>query len=83
MLQHLFLSSTPQSQHQMDRRLLLDIKICESSAILELLARKDKALLVWGNALLILDLLLNTLHDKGRGRCHIVSEHTSRSSTEL
>jgi len=34
----------------------------ESTAILELLASEDEALLVWGNSFLILDLGLNVLN---------------------
>lgn len=39
---------------------LLNVVVGKSAAILELLASKDQALLVGGNALLILDLLLDT-----------------------
>ena len=38
---------------------LLDVVVGESAAILELLSGEDKALLVWGNALLVLDLALH------------------------
>ena len=37
----------------MQRRLLLNVVVGESAAILKLLAGEDQALLVWGNALLI------------------------------
>ena len=40
----------------MERRLLLDVVVGEGAAILELLAGEDQALLVRGNALLVLDL---------------------------
>ena len=43
----------------MECRLLLDIIIGQRSSIFELLAGEDQALLVWGNALLILDLGLD------------------------
>ncbi len=52
---------------------LLDVVVGESAAILELLAGKDQALLVWGNALLILNLRLHIvdgvrgLHLQGDG----------------
>ena len=39
----------------MKRRLLLDVVVRERPAILELLAREDEALLVRGNALLVLN----------------------------
>jgi len=46
----------------MDRRLFLDIKICESSAILKLLAGEDEALLVGRDAFFVLDLCLYILN---------------------
>ena len=42
-------------------RLLLDIVVRESSAVFKLLSSKDEALLVWGDAFLVLDLGLNVL----------------------
>jgi len=41
--------------------LLLDVVVRESASILQLLAGKDQPLLVWGNALLVLDLGLDIL----------------------
>ena len=38
---------------------LLDVVVAEGAAILELLAGEDETLLVWGNALLVLDLALH------------------------
>ena len=38
---------------------LLDVVVAEGTAILELLAGEDETLLVWGNALLVLDLALH------------------------
>ena len=46
----------------MKRRLLLNIVVGECAAILELLPCKDQALLVGRDALLILDLRLNSLN---------------------
>ena len=43
----------------MQRRLLLDVVVGERAAVLELLAREDQALLVRGNAFLVLDLGLD------------------------
>jgi hypothetical protein len=40
-------------------RLILDVVVGERASVLELLARKDEALLVRGNALLVLDLALD------------------------
>ena len=42
----------------MERRLLLDVIVGQSAAVLELLAREDQALLVRRDALLVLDLRL-------------------------
>ena len=62
--------------------LLLDVVVAEGTAILELLSGKDQALLIRGNALLILDLGLDIvdgvagLHLKGDslpGDCKIKS----------
>ncbi len=55
----------------MQRRLLLDVVVGESTAILKLLASKDQALLVGRDALLVLDFGLDIvdgvagLHLKG------------------
>merc|ERR1712228_1104689 len=48
---HENLHTTSQSQNQMQSRLLLDVVIRQSSAILQLLSSKDQSLLVWGNSL--------------------------------
>jgi len=45
---------------------LLDVVVGESTAILKLLASEDQALLVWGNALLVLDLRLDIVDGVGR-----------------
>jgi hypothetical protein len=55
------LTTATQAQYQVQRRLLLDVVVAQRAAILELLARKDEALLVRGDALLVLDLLLHVL----------------------
>jgi hypothetical protein len=38
-------------KHQVEGRLLLDIVVTQGATILELLAGKDEALLVWRNAI--------------------------------
>jgi hypothetical protein len=43
-----------ESSHEMECRLLLDVVVGEGAAVLELLARKDQALLIGGDAFLIL-----------------------------
>ena len=67
------LHTTTQAEHKVESRLLLDVVIGECPAILELLAGKDQALLVWRDTLLVLNLGLNVvdgiarLHLKGDG----------------
>ena len=47
---------SPESQNKVDCALLLDVVVGERPAVLELFARKDEALLVGGDTLLVLDL---------------------------
>ena len=49
----------------MEGRLLLDVVIRKSSAVLELLTSEDESLLVWWDALLVLDLGLNVFDGIG------------------
>ena len=49
----------------MEGALLLDVVVRQSAAVLELLARKDEALLVRGDALLVLDLGLDSIDGVG------------------
>ena len=55
------LHASAQAQHQVQGGLLLDVVVRQGAAVLQLLASKDQALLVWGNALLVLDLGLHIL----------------------
>merc|ERR1712032_1763199 len=50
------LHTTAETEHEMEGRLLLDVVIRESTAVLELLASEDETLLVGRDALLVLDL---------------------------
>ena len=59
------LHSTAQAQHKVQCRLLLDIVVGERTAILELLAGEDQALLVRRDALLVLDLGLDIVDGIG------------------
>merc|ERR1712151_53625 len=65
--------TTAQAQDQVKGGLLLDVVVREGTAVLELLASEDQALLVRRNALLVLDLALDIvdgvrgLHLKGDG----------------
>ena len=45
----------------MEGRLLLDVVVAQGAAILKLLASEDESLLVWWDALLVLDLGLHVL----------------------
>jgi len=60
------LHTSSEPQHKMEGRLLLDVVVGKSSAILQLLASEDQPLLIWGNAFLVLDLGLDILNAIGR-----------------
>ena len=60
------LTPPAQAQDEVEGALLLDVVVGEGAAILELLAGKDEALLVWGDALLVLDLGLDVVDGVGR-----------------
>jgi hypothetical protein len=53
--------ATTETEDQVESRLLLDVVVGKGAAILELLAGEDQALLVRGNALLVLDLGLDVV----------------------
>merc|ERR1712168_1041997 len=53
------LATTSQAEYKMERGLLLDVVVGQSTSILELLAREDQTLLIGRNALLILNLSLD------------------------
>lgn len=59
-LLHLIPDSLPK-----DSTHLLDVVVGEGAAVLELLAGEDQTLLVWGNALLVLDLALHIVDGVG------------------
>merc|ERR1712223_2005600 len=70
----------------MESALLLDVVVRKSSSIFQLLSSKDQPLLVWGDALLVLDLGLDILNGVGRlhlqgdglpGQCLDENLHTS------
>ena len=60
--------------------LLLDVVVRERAAVLQLLAREDQALLIGGNALLVLDLLLHVL-DRVR-RLHVEGDGLAREGLD-
>ena len=45
--------TTSESKHQVQSRLLLDVVVRESAAVLKLLAGEDETLLVWWDTLLV------------------------------
>merc|ERR1739844_383990 len=53
------LHTSTETENQMQSGFLLNIVVREGAAILKLFAGKDQSLLIWGNALLVLDLGLD------------------------
>jgi hypothetical protein len=58
--------TTTETEDQVEGRLLLDVVVRKGATVLELLAGKDKTLLVRRNALLVLDLGLDVVDGVGR-----------------
>ena len=58
---HLAMSAT-KAEDKVEGRLLLDVVVRESAAVLELLAGEDETLLIGGDALLVLDLGLDVVN---------------------
>ena len=58
--------TTPETQHQMQRRFLLNVVITQSATILQLLSGKDETLLIGRDALLVLNLGLDIVNRVGR-----------------
>jgi hypothetical protein len=59
---HKDLHSSTKTENQVKGRLLLDVVVTQSAAILKLLSGKDKTLLIRGNTFLILDLGLDVVN---------------------
>merc|ERR1712214_146098 len=85
------LHTSSQSQDKMEGGLLLDVVVRKSSSIFQLLSSKDQPLLVWGDALLVLDLGLDILNGVRRlhlqgdglpGQCLDEDLHTSSQSQD-
>jgi hypothetical protein len=55
-------SLTSESEHKVQGGLLLDVVVTQSAAIFQLFSRKNEALLIRGDAFLILNLPLNRLN---------------------
>merc|ERR1712093_215328 len=60
------LHTAAQTKNEVESRLLLDVVVGQGTAVLELLTSKDEALLIRGDALLVLDLLLHVLDGVAR-----------------
>ena len=56
------LGTATKAEHEVKSGLLLDIVVGKGAAVLELLAREDEALLVWRDALFVLDFALHILY---------------------
>jgi len=56
---HKDLHASTQAQHQVEGGLFLDVVIGKCTSVLKLLTSEDKSLLVWRDALLVLDLGLD------------------------
>ncbi len=78
--ENLHAGTTTQTQHQVKRGLLLDVVVRERAVVLELLAGKDEALLVWRNAFLVLDLGFHVCN--GIGRLHIERDGFARKGLD-
>ncbi|KAI8324696.1 hypothetical protein GQ54DRAFT_55794 [Martensiomyces pterosporus] len=73
--------TTTQTEDEVEGRLLLDVVVREGAAVLELLTGEDKALLIRGDTLLVLDLLLNVVD--GVRRLHLKGDRlTSKGLDE-
>ena len=62
---HEDLHATTEAKNKVKGRLLLDVVVGESTSVFELLAGENESLLVWGDALLVLDLGLDVLDSIG------------------
>ena len=74
------LHTTTQTEHQVERGLLLDVVVRQRAAVLELLAGKDQTLLVRRDALLVLDLGLHVVD--GVGRLHLQRDGLARQGLD-
>ena len=70
------MAAAAQAQHQVQRGLPLDVVVAQGAPVLQLLARKDEALLVGRDALLVLDLGLYALN--GVAGLHVQGDGLAR-----
>ena len=71
-------AASTQSEHEVERGLLLDVVVGEGASVLELLAGEDEALLVGGDTLLVLNFGLHVVN--GVGALHVQSNGLSGQS---
>ena len=57
---HEDLHTTTQAQHQMQSAFFLDVVVRQGAAILKLLRRKDQTLLIWRDAVFVMNLRLTS-----------------------
>ena len=74
------LGTTTQAEDEVEGALLLDVVVAEGAAVLELLASKDQALLIRGDALLVLDLGLDIVD--GVRRLHLKGDSLTREGLD-
>ena len=55
------LTTSAQTEHQVQGRLLLNVVVRKGAAILKLLSSENQTLLIWGDPLLVLNLSLHVL----------------------
>ena len=60
------LHTTTETEHQVERGLLLNVVVGESTAVFQLLSGKNQPLLIRGNSFLVLDLGLDIVNGIGR-----------------
>ena len=59
------LTTTSQSQDQVQRRFLLDVVVRQSSTIFQLFTSKDQSLLIWWNTFFVLDFRFDIVNGVG------------------
>ena len=74
------LHATAEAEDQVESALLLDVVVGQGAAVLKLLPRKDQTLLIRGDALLVLDLGLNSVD--GVGALNIQSDVLASQSLD-
>ena len=55
------LATTTQTEHEVERGLLLNVVVRQCATVLELLSSENQTLLIWGDSLLVLNLSLHVL----------------------